>query len=217
MSSLSKIATAKMTGGGSNIRDGKYKMLVEKCELKKGHYGESFIAELRVVEATPNGEMQIAADERSVTDKAVVPNPVNTTCSLVCNLTKHDAAAGNVKKFVFGVLQAFGYAEEQITEEVLGQVISAAQPLRGMAVECETFRKNNAGRATAANAGKILVLQNWKPIAQTPDVVKQQRAWLDGNKATAEAPATAPQPAAQPAPATQPTAPAGGGLMSLMK
>jgi hypothetical protein len=203
--SLSRIAGAKMTGGGSNIRDGKYKLLVENCKLQKGYEGECFIAELRVIEAVPNGEMQIASDEKTTTDKPVVPNAVGSTCSLICNLTKHDSAPSNIKKFVYGVLSGLGYAEEQITEEVLGEVIGGQQPLRGMAVECETYRSVNKGKKTAANAGKLLVLSNWKGIPQDAAGIKTQRAYLDNNKATVET-----------APASTSTAPAGG-LMGMLK
>ncbi len=81
MSALAKIQSATVTGGGNNVRDGRYKLLVEKCEYSKGFQGERFVAELRVIEASATGLL----DESG---RPVAPNAVGTTYSLVCLLDK---------------------------------------------------------------------------------------------------------------------------------
>jgi hypothetical protein len=203
---FAKISGAAMSGGGNPIKDGNYVMLVEKVMINKGHTGELFIAELRVLEAAANG----ATDEMG---RPVVPNAVGSTCSLVCNLTKHEAAAGNAKKFVVGAAGGLNYTEAQISPEVMGMICGEKNPLRGVKVRCSTFRKTNQGRANSANAGKQLTLCNWEAIPQVEADVLAAREWLEKNKPSADNSAqqavvqavAGATPAQQPAPA-QPAA-----------
>lgn len=215
---FAKIAGASATGGGNNIRDGIYKLMVERITIQNGHTGESFIAEFRVMESQPNG----AADEQG---RPVLPNAVGSSCSMVANLTKHESAAGNAKALICGALAGLGYTEAQITPEVMAYVCSENNPLRGLLVIDETYRGVNKGRSNPANAGKPLTLNKWKPVAQTEDQVKTQRAWIDSNPAKVDTAAQA-QPAARqpepsmlaqaPAPAAAPAAKPPGGLLSGM-
>jgi hypothetical protein len=211
---FAKVAGASATGGGNNIRDGVYKLLVESLVVQNGHSGECFIAEFRVLEATANG----AVNEQG---QPVIPNAVGSTCSMVCNLTKHESAAGNAKAFVVGALAGLGYTEAQITPDVMGHICSEHNPLRGLAVIDETYVGVNKGRSNPANAGKKLTLNKWKPIQQTEDDVKTQRAYLDSNVARADAGAPAAasslfsQTVATPAP-TEAAKPAGGGLLGIL-
>jgi hypothetical protein len=187
---FAKIAGASITGGGNNIRHGNYTFLIEKVEIDTKFGGEMFIAEFRVAEAEANG----AVDEQG---RPVVPNAVGSTCSLVCNLTKFENAKGNALAFLVGAMGGLGYTQAQVTPEVIGEVTSARNPLRGLAVRDETYAGVNKGRANPANAGKPLTLNKWKSIAQTAEAIAQQRAFLDGNSAKVEA----AQPFAAPAPA----------------
>jgi hypothetical protein len=176
---FSKIASASATGGGNNIRDGVYKLMVDKVHIQKGHTGECFIAEFRVIDANANG----AVDDNG---RPVVPNAVGSSCSMVCNLTKHESAAGNAKAFVVNGLAGLGITEDKIDPEVMGWVCSEQNPLRGLLVTDETYRTINKGRANPANQGKPLTLNKWKPIAQTEADVQQQRAWLDASPVKAD-------------------------------
>ena len=196
MSAFAKIAGAPMTGGGSSIRDGFYKFLVEKITYQKGHSGEVFIAELRVMESKSDGSV----DDQG---KPVVPNAVGSTCSLVCNLTKHESAASNAKKFAFGVLAGLGYTEDKIDEKLMMDICDAKNPLRGAQVYDATYRVLNQGKSNPANRGKPLTLHNWKSVVQTAEDVKKNRAFLDSNIAR-------PEPAAAPAVAS--VAPASSGF-----
>lgn len=224
---FSKIASASATGGGNNIRDGVYKLMVEKVHIQHGHTGECFISEFRVIEASANGSV----DEQG---RQIVPNAPGSTCSMVCNLTKHESAAGNAKAFVVNALAGLGLTEDKINAETMAYVCSENNPLRGLLVTDETYRTVNKGRANAANAGKPLTLNKWKPIAQTEADVNAQRAYLDATPPKVDAaaqqpatgagstlaqftpPAAAQTPPAAPAPAPTPaTKPAGllGGIL----
>ena len=201
MSAFAKIAGSSASGGGNYFRAGNYMLLVESVILEKKFAGDTFIAECRIMSATPNGEL----DEKG---NPIVPNKVGTTASLVCELAKHDSAASNAKAFALGVLGALGYTEEQITEPVMVECCDRrAQPLRGMAVEMRTVRKTNQGRKNEANKGKPLDLPRWYPVQQSKEDIKAQRAWLDANKpgTASQAAAAAPAAVAQPAPVVQPT------------
>lgn len=213
---FAKITAATATGGGNFIRDGIYKFLVEKVHMVAGHQGESFIAELRVMESNPSG----LNDEQG---RPIVPNAPGSTCSLVCNITANESAAGNAKAFLEGALAGLGYSAVQATApDTLALVTSEKNPMRGVVVLDETFRGINKGRKNAANAGKPITKHKWSPVlGQTLETVAQCRAWLDANQAKPEpAPVvttpTGPAPsglaafggatpAAQPAAQTQPT------------
>lgn len=182
-SALSKIEKATATGGGNNIRDGRYLYFIEKVVYnEKGHNGAAYIVEFRVVESESNGDV----DEKGV---PTIPNPVGSSCSMVCLLDKHESAGGNAKACVLGALTPLGYVESQITEPLLLDLASPQNPLRGIAIRNETRRGWNKGRTTAANAGKPLTLNSWKPVAQTAENIMTQRAWLDANASQVEIPA----------------------------
>lgn len=216
MSYFKQIGTANASGGGTYIRDGRYKFMVEKVHLNEGYSGACFIAELRVLEAEATGEV----DEKGA---PVQPNKVGSSCSLVCNLKKHESAAGNAKAFAIGVLGGLGYAPEAVGEQILAAICGPNNPLRGAILKDQTFRKPIR---TGANAGKPITLHKWESIAQTEADIKNGRAWLDANAAVADVqpqqsvPQAAPGSTEQPQVAQQPTqanptqpAPAVGGML----
>ena len=231
---FAKIASASATGGGNNIRDGIYKLMVEKVQMQTGHTGECFIAEFRVLDSSPNG----AVDEQG---RPVIPNAPGSTCSMVCNITKHASAAGNAKAFVEKALEGLGVSPDKINAETMAYVCSENNPLRGLAIIDETYRGVNKGRENPANAGKALTLNKWKAVAQTEADVNTGNAYLDAtppkvdtasaqaNSAAAlfqqaSAQQVAPPPAQNPTPAqpqvaaalgqpAQPAKPAGGGIL----
>lgn len=176
---FSKIANASATKGGNNLKDGKYRLIVERMLLNTGHSGTCFIPELRVVKA-----------EKSEQD--VEPNAPGSTVSCVWNVTKHASAPGNVKAFVLAVLgidEATTPAAQM--QELLSRAVGAEQILRGMEIDCATFRRVNKGRDNPANAGTVMTLPAWQHITgQTQESITRNRATLDG----------APQPATHPAP-----------------
>lgn len=208
-----KIADASATGGGNNIRDGRYTFLIEKCHIQEGHTGTCAIVEFRVMESNASG----AADEQG---KQIVPNPVGSTCSMVCNLTKHESAAGNVKAFMIAALGGLGYTAEQAGDDsVIAEAFSEENPLRGVKVIDETYRGINKGRANAANAGKPLTLNKWKAVEQTAEEIAEGAKYLDDNAAKAEvvAKTETATSAATTSTATETPAKKPGGLLAAMK
>lgn len=192
---LSKIANSSATKGGNNLKDGKYRLIVEKMLLNSGHSGTCFIPELRVVSA-------------AATEKDTEPNSVGSTVSCVWNVTKHDSAPGNVKAFI---LSALGLDEASTpaakVQELLSKAVGAEQILRGFEIDCSTMRRINQGKSNPANRGQVMVLPTWQHVAgQTQESVAKNRSMLDG--APQSAPVAAPSAPAQPA------APTVGGVLS---
>jgi hypothetical protein len=221
-----QIKDAKIFGKGSNIRDGKYVLMIESVTEKQNQKKEGqFIAEFRVIKAEAIGEYEIAADGKSTTTKPVVPNAPGTSCSFV-QVSKHDSATSNIKGFLLGALSALGYTEEQIDGPLYDEATGENQPLRGLLVGCETIRTLNQGKTNPANRGNILVLPKWSPIEQNEADIIAGKKFLDENKAKApavEAAKPAPEstapvvevtPAPTPAPVSAPVP--GGRLASLL-
>jgi hypothetical protein len=199
---FAKVAAAAANGGGNNIRDGVYELMVESVRIQHGHSGECFIAEFRVLKSSANGSVDDAG-------RSITPNPPGSTCSLVCNLTKHEMAPGNAKAFAVAALAGLGVTEDKVTPEIIAQICGGDNPLRGLRIIDETYQGINKGRTTPENRGKKMTLNKWKPIAQTQSDVQQQRGWLDATPPKAESIAAAPTPgqvaaAAAQAPAAQP-------------
>ncbi len=195
---FSKIANASATKGGNNLRDGKYRFVIERVQLHTGHTGTCIIPELRVVKADR-------------TEKDVEPNAVGSTTSCVWNLSQHDSAPGNVKAFVLAVL---GLDEASTPpakmQELSATMVSEGQPFRGIEIDVTTMRRVNQGRKNAANRGQIMVLPNWQHVqGQTRESIASNRTMLDTGTvpaAAAQAPATPVTPPTPPA-----TSPQSGG------
>jgi hypothetical protein len=183
-----------MTGGGNNIRDGIYKLLIEKVTLQELQGGDTFIAEMRVLESRSNG----ALDEAG---KTITPNAQGSSVSLVCQIGKFESAAGNARKFMVNAAMGLGYTQEQVDEEMIARICSEANPLRGVALACETYRTTNKGRHNPENRGKIMTLPGWKPIlGQSEEDLKKAIAYLDANASTVDSGAgQSVQQAVQPA------------------
>ena len=196
---FAKIAAANASGGGNYIRDGVYDLTVKALKENRGHNGYSIIAEFQVDSATPNGEYALTPDGKSTTDKLVEPNPVGSEVSVVFNF-KHDSAPGNVKALAIALLASLGYTEAQIDSAAIATLVSDKNPARGMRIKDATYRKR------AKESGKLLVLNRWETVPQTPDDIAARRKELDESKG---APAAATKPAA-PA-ATTPAAPSAAG------
>lgn len=191
----SQTATARASGGGNFLRDGSYKLAVEKAFVRGDEKGWTFIAELRVLESgAPGYEPPMEGG------KPVVPNKVGSTVSFV-QQSKFDSAPGNVKAFALGCLVTLGYTEEMLTEAKLNDLVQQpANPMFGIVVGCETFRKPKKSKPS-----EILTLPKWKPIQQTKADIKAMREYLAGAPSVADAPAPAEAPKAEPA---KPAAPA---------
>ena len=169
---LKKIAEARASGGGNLIQDGKYRLTVLKLLLEQKYNGTCFIAEFLVDTA-----MAVFDD--------VKPNAPGTTCSFVVNMDGAGklSAAGNIKQFILALM---GEEEGNVTgsdfQATLGELISDAQPARGMQIDDETFRKfaRSGKNSEADSKGRPpMTMSRWTTVRQTAEEITAQRKTLD--------------------------------------
>lgn len=164
-----KIAEAKTSGGGNNIKDGKYDLIVKKILVDQMFNGTMFIAEF---------EVQAAKKTHDTVD----PNSVGSECSFALNLDTNKSALGNAKSFLFGLFnldEASTSNDDFMTliQEYAGEKGSEASlKARGMIVKAATFRKVTK---TGPNAGKEGVYPKWEGIEQTEGEIAERRKILD--------------------------------------
>lgn len=163
-----KIAEARATAGGNNIKDGQYVMLLKKSFVDDKHKGTMFIAEFDVVDCEK-------------THPTIEPNQKGTDCSIALNLSTNVSAPGNMKQFFLGLLNLDEATVDQ--KELMAKIeeyTSEKQPGRGMLIECSTYRKVTK---TGPNAGKEGVYPRWYPVSaedgNSPAEIKTRRAELD--------------------------------------
>lgn len=164
-----KSAESSLSGSGTYIRDGRYVLVVDKVyEIEEGYEGDSIVAELIVLKAEANGELELDKDQKTPKQPPVPvqPNPVGSTISAVFNFKKQpDMAPKNYKKFVLGVMEGLGATESAITAAELQKACSEKNPLHGIAVSCETNRIAIKGKQNAENAGKLITVPVWRGIS----------------------------------------------------
>ncbi len=186
---LSKIANAKTSTSGNQIKAGDYVLLVKRNICEQKFSGTMFIPEFDVIES------------ESVVDD-VTPNRVGTDCSCAWALDKGgkagEAALGNIKQYMCGL---FGLPDTTPTEDVMkvvgensgAQTDTDALRARGMLIRCTTRRKKiqngpNAGKegdfphfatVSAVSTGDLNI-----DLAETntPAAVAARRAQLDAAK-----------------------------------
>jgi hypothetical protein len=162
-----KIASAKASGGGNLIRDGRYEFTILKLLLEDKFNGTCFIAEMLVESA---GEVE----------QGVEPNRVGSTCSYVVNFDGEGklSAPGNVKLFVLALLNK---GEDELDADQIADIteklVAPSQPARGMRIADETYRKTiRSGK----NAGKPFTAHRWKHVdGQTDESINERRKQLD--------------------------------------
>lgn len=173
MGAFAKIAAGKIGGGGSRIRDGIYKLVVEKVFVNNGFNGETFITEFRVLDSKSSGEL----DEKG---NPIIPNAVGSTCSVAIPLSDPKIPGDNISMtLLYGITAGIGYNPEDLTEEKVSLICSTKNPLRGVMVGDETYRGVNQGKKTPANAGKPMTLHRWQSVPQTEEQILANRVWLD--------------------------------------
>jgi hypothetical protein len=165
-----KIANSRASGGGNQIKDGKYEFTVTKLLMEDKYTGCCFIAELLV-------------DKAEASEPNIEPNAVGSTCSYVVNLDGSGklSAPGNIKAFVLALL---GLKEDEVSADEVAdyteKLVASDQPGRGMKITDETYRKTIRG---GANAGKPFTAHRWGHVAgQTEASVAARKAELDASK-----------------------------------
>jgi hypothetical protein len=163
-----QIAEATPTNRGDQMRLGKYVFALKKAMINQGFKGLHFIIELLVKEAQAK-----RAD--------VQPNAVGSTVALVFKLEGEfmQVALNNIKSFVLALLGEPDTAENQAqVKEVLNELTSDDQPLRGMLIACEAFEAEKQKKK-----GETYIGQNWAHVPnQTGESIAASRAELDGLK-----------------------------------
>ncbi|MEO9194311.1 MAG: hypothetical protein ABI445_11660 [Polyangia bacterium] len=167
-----RIAEAKTTGGGNNIKDGNYGLLIKKLSCEGKFKGTCFIAEFDVVDSEK-------------THATIEPNTVGSDCSFVLNLDKNpETALGNLKGFYCGLL---GVEESAISQSELADKIveycSDDNKARGMLICASTYRKVTQ---KGPNAGKEGVYPRFSPVdaanGNAPADIAKRRAELDAER-----------------------------------
>lgn len=143
------VAGSKVNSGGVYVLPGVYPA-VEVTAVKS--------MQSRKNDALIIVEMDILASE-------VDGRPAGSAMSQVYNLTKHDAAPGNVKAFIAA---AYGKNPDEVTEEVFALVISEHQPLAGRLVRVDAS-------LTKTKAGSDFTIVRYSPL---PEEVQKGRTQL---------------------------------------
>jgi hypothetical protein len=180
-----KVAKAKATAGGNYIRDGKGRLILDKMKVDYSDTnGHVFIAEFVVESSTKVPVTSLKTGEKL----DIEPNPPGSTCSIVHKLDKQLAAAGNMKAFVLTLL---GYDESQVSDTEFAETLEEScpeqgeTPLRGMAIDYETFR-----RVTKEKKEEI-VLPKWTHVpldgANIEEVREKRIAFLKSRGEAAKA------------------------------
>jgi len=162
-----KIAEAKVSEGGNNLLDGRYRLAVKATKTEDGFKGSRFVAEFVVVAA-----QKIPVTELK-TGKAldITPNAVGSDVSWVQMLEKHENALGNVK----GLIQDL-YGEAPESDDDLIEVLTELDDKNsafGMVIDCSTYRKR-----TAKNDVEI-VIPKWSHVEQSDEDVQKMRQWIE--------------------------------------
>jgi hypothetical protein len=157
------------------FRDGKGVVELRELLCKRFFKGNTFVARCKVVSSASKG------DVNPVDKTPVIPNAPGSSVGWPQMLDQHASAPGNVKAFVLALL---GFSEAQVTgpqfAEALEQLISKAQPGRGMLIGFETYQQ---ATRSGANAGRVNTYVRWTHIAPSEgnDKVRiaERRAELD--------------------------------------
>jgi hypothetical protein len=138
-----RIAKAKASSGGNNIRYGEYILMYWKSSYDKMNSGWCHINEFVVVQAT---KVNIMEGEKKVD---VEPNQVGTQCSYVINYDGKGklSADGNSKALVLGLFGLTeGEVDDALVSQTLGSLTDDAQPAKGMLIKLSTYAKEVRSR-----------------------------------------------------------------------
>jgi hypothetical protein len=165
-----RIAKAKASSGGNNIRYGEYILMYWKSSYDKMNSGWCHINEFIVTEAT---KITVMEGEKKV---EVEPNQVGTQCSYVINYDGKGklSADGNSKALVLGL---FGFTEGDVEDtkvsETLADLTADSQPAKGMVIKLSTYPKEVRSRP-----GNFITGMKWECVSKpgegqnTPEAIQ---------------------------------------------
>lgn len=174
---LRKIADSAVSGGGNNIRDGRYRFAIKKLALEDKFSGTVFIAEFVVVAASKIPVTSLKTGEKL----NIEPNEAGSDVSWVQLVDKHPSALGNIKGFA---LELFGETEASVSDDEFVetlQELTEKNAAQGMLIDAETYRK-----VTKEN-GIEITIPKWHNVStQDPE---KTRAWMESLIMGKQAPA----------------------------
>lgn len=153
-----RIAKARATAGGNNIRHGEYVLMIMRSTYEKMNSGQCHINEFAVHSAK---KVSVAEGDRQVD---VEPNPLGSSCSYVINYDGKGklSADGNSKALVLGLFgMKEGEMDDALVADTLGDFTDDKQPAKGMLVKCTTYPKE-----VRSNPGKFITGLNWECVAK---------------------------------------------------
>jgi len=179
-----KIRSAKTNTKSDPIKDGEYLFLIKNLILKEMNEGETFVAELKVLERKSKG------DRNPLDGTPVVPNAAGTTTSYVQKIGKFLSAAGNTKSFLIALV---GATEEEVDQpdpekpgkthldslldECFSEEGHKTQPYRGALIRGTTYQQTTK---SGPNAGKMNTYVRFTCVdGQDTASVAKNRAALD--------------------------------------
>jgi hypothetical protein len=177
MSFAKELASAKTSGGGNFIKDGRGKLIVKSAAIVSGHKDKkTFIVEAYVKES--------ASTMTDRDGKPVPPNAPGSTVSYVQLLSTYDSAKGNAKMACLAILGPDSAAKD---EDGLAADISELLNLddkgytrkgvaciaRGVEIAYETRRQWTKDGKTE------LTLPTFTHVEVTPEEIQANRKTLD--------------------------------------
>jgi hypothetical protein len=166
-----KSAASKTFEKSPNLTPGKYKFEVLNCLYRNGEAGESFIVELKILEAESTGELN-----RLDGNKPHIPLPVGAKTSYYVGLDpKNKSGPSNMKAFVCALLgldpKAIGNqeapnpaADEEYVRELTLLVNEDLNPAKGMTITDLAFNKPQK-----TDKGKDFTYHTWGKGVATPE------------------------------------------------
>ena len=141
MGIFSGIKDAQVSSGGVYFVPGLYPVVeVDACKMIFTRKNEElFVAECKIIESE------------------VPERGPGTHASFTANITRHDAALGNIKGFM---VAGFNCSADEITDDVAEEVVSARQPLAGVRLRLEAV---NVG----TRAGGDFTKHIWSQVGDT--------------------------------------------------
>lgn len=176
---LNKIATASVTSGGNNLRDGSGRAALRKFELTDGFKGTRAVFEFIVVSSRKKQVTELKTGKQI----EVEPNLPGSDFSVVNMLDKHASAFGNVKAIVLALFNEPTASDADITETL--QAMLDGNVGIGRVIDFDTYR-----RVTDVNKVEI-VLPKWFGVDQTEEDIAKTKLWLESLAGTPPASATA--------------------------
>lgn len=178
---FAKLKTARVSGSGNRIKQGKGRLIVEVVKFPTLFNGDTFIAEFKVLhsESIPG-----AVDKDG---KPELANPPGTTCSIALqpgNTKTKNTVPGDIRDFIEKVTGSEPTDDEYgaLLEECVNEDPKAGDvnPLRGYAIDFETVQKTIK---SGDNAGKPFTKVRWSHVEQTDAEREANKAFLAGKAA----------------------------------